>query len=86
MHSVRLLHVYEILWACIWGYLTTSERLHIYRKTCAFLERWRMFLLHRNAKTVTVHNLADNNNKKSTINETSSLPIIINIVLLQSKS
>jgi len=62
MHSVRLLHGNEILWACIWRYLTTSERLHIYRKTNAFLERWRMFLLHRNAKTVTAHNLADNNN------------------------
>ena len=23
--------------------LTTSERFHIYRKTYAFLERWRMF-------------------------------------------
>ena len=62
MHSVRLLHGHEILWACTWRYLTTSERLHIYRKTYAFLERWRMFLLHRNAKTVTAHNLADNNN------------------------
>ena len=41
--------------------LTTSERFHIYRKTDAFLERWRMFLLHRNAKTVTAHNWADNN-------------------------
>ena len=63
MHSVILLHVYEILWACIWRYLTTSEMLYIYRKTYAFIERWRMFLLHRNAKTVTAHNLADNNKK-----------------------
>ena len=41
--------------------LTTSERFHIYRKTDAFLERWRIFLLHRNAKTVTAQNWADNN-------------------------
>ncbi len=45
MHSVRLLHVYEILWACIWGYLTTSERLHIYRKNvCIFGALAHVFL------------------------------------------
>ena len=33
-----------------WIYLTTSERLHIYRKICSFLERWRIFLPHEQAK------------------------------------
>ncbi len=48
--------------ACIRRNLTTSERLHIYRKTCAFLKRWRKFLSREHTKIVTTHDLADNNN------------------------
>ncbi len=82
MHSVRLLHGYEILWACIWRYLTTSERLYIYRKTYAFLERWRMFLSGwlacRTTKTVTAHNLADNNKPKSVIKRLLCVVMLVN--------
>ena len=63
MHSVKLLHDNEILWACIWRYLTTSERLHIYRKADAFLSVGAYFCRDSKTKTVTAHNLADNNKK-----------------------
>ena len=36
MYSIRLLYNHKIAWACIWKNLSTSERSHIYRKTCHF--------------------------------------------------
>ena len=38
--------------------------------------RWRMFLQHSNAKTVTAHNLADNNNPHYIISSSGFLPML----------